>query len=949
MRILWVLAVACFISGCGGGGGGSSPPGQVPAPIPSEPPPPVQDVSANGNWRASVIEDGIDYTYGIILQDGALLGLITALEGIVFLEGSYTVTGTEISGSYRMGTAETGTFSGTVVEGESISLTLNSGGETSSLRVNLHPDYNRPSSLSLVQGTWVQVLAGESVSTVTVSADGAFFGQDIFGCVITGAVTIINAAHNLYDLLYSVASCAESNGEYTGYGILSDAPTGGSNNIFVVLTHSLGTNWGLSQYESTGGTPGTGGGGMVDGDDDNDGVSNANDAFPQDPGESTDTDGDGTGDNSDTDDDNDGVADTDDPCPLDGADTCDDTTSVVSLEISGTMPLTSIGQKIQLAATTHMLNGSSQAIASAFVHWVSSDPAVATVIDGTVTAVGPGNASAVATYQGQKAVVEVSVHISVRETGTVRVLYAAPSDREFRSDYRDAIQHGIVDLQSWYRRQTGGLTFSLYDATPEQCELSETSDYYDQDPWQKVLEGVQHCAPVEDNTSTFAWVIYADLAAACDARGSLGRGGPGLTMVGRDDLEGLIGNRLVYNDECGNGPYVDPVTRWTGGIGHELGHALGLPHPPGCEDGLPTCDYDALMHLGFETYPNTYLRPDDKQVLWRSPFIEKNPAQRQLMEEAGIVAAIRGTVSDSGGEVVEGIRVSAVSDAFWGWGETASDGTFEVRLPDGSSGSSVLSVHAGGVADCGWLGYHVAGGLTMFRERATRIELGEDDPASIEISLPAISGELCQGQRTVSGTVLGPSGDPVGVFVGAFDQWSFSGDNGLFELRLPEGSGGSSPLLVEVPGCSNVGFYGPGGFTTRPADAWQWELGGVNEAGIVIRLPATPEELCRRQPTIAGTVVGPDGEVMEGIGVVALPSSRWGTSEADGTFEIRLLEGTTGMPVLGIHADCGQVGYYGPNGFTTSREDATEIEIGEGNVTGIVIRLPAEPDELCGQ
>ncbi len=565
------------------------------------------------------------------------------------------------------------------------------------------------------------------------------------------------------------------------------------------------------------------------------------------PGESCsfgDSDGDGIPDVSDPDDDNDGVPDTDDPCPLDGRDTCDDTTSVVSLEISGTMPLTSIGQTIQLAATTHMLDGSSQAIASAFVHWVSSDPAVATVIDGTVTAVGPGNASTVATYQGQKAVAEVSVHISARETGTVRVIYAAPSDREFRSDYRDAIQHAIVDLQSWYRRQLGGLTFSLYDATPEQCQLSETSDYYDQDPWQKVLEGVQHCAPVEDNTSTFAWVIYADLEAVCDARGSLGRGGPGLTMVGRGDLEGLIGNMLVYYDECGRGPYADPVTRWTGGIGHELGHALGLPHPPGCDDGLPTCDYDALMHLGYGTYPNTYLRPDDKQVLWRSPFIEKNLAQRQIMEEAGNVTAIRGTVIDPDGEVVEGIRVSAVSDDFWAWGETASDGTFEIRLPDDSSGSSVLSVHAGGVADCGWLGYHVAGGLTTFREHATRIELGEVDSASIEISLPAISGELCQRQRTVSGTVLGPSGDPVGVFVGAFDQWSFSGDDGLFELRLPEGSGGSSPLLVEVPECSDVGFYGPGGFTARSADAWQLEIGGVNEAGIVIRLPATPEELC---------------------------------------------------------------------------------------------------------
>ncbi len=565
------------------------------------------------------------------------------------------------------------------------------------------------------------------------------------------------------------------------------------------------------------------------------------------PGESCsfeDSDGDGILNVSDPDDDNDGVADTDDPCPLDGRDTCDDTTSVVSLEISGTMPLTSIGQTIQLAATTHMLDGSSQAIASAFVHWVSSDPAVATVIDGTVTAVGPGNASTVATYQGQKAVAEVSVHISARETGTVRVIYAAPSDREFRSDYRDAIQHAIVDLQSWYRRQLGGLTFSLYDATPEQCQLSETSDYYDQDPWQKVLEGVQHCAPVEDNTSTFAWVIYADLEAVCDARGSLGRGGPGLTMVGRGDLEGLIGNMLVYYDECGRGPYADLVTRWIGGIGHELGHALGLLHPPGCDERLPTCDRDALMHLGFETYPNTYLRPDDKQVLWRSPFIEKNPAQRQIMEEAGNVTAIRGTVIDPDGEVVEGIRVSAVSDDFWAWGETASDGTFEIRLPDGSSGSSVLSVHAGGVADCGWLGYHVAGGLTTIREHATRIELGEVDSASIEISLPVISGELCQGQRTVSGTVLGPSGDPVGVFVGAFDQWSFSGDDGLFELRLPEGSGGSSPLLVEAPECGNVGFYGPGGFTTRFADAWQLEIGGVNEAGIVIRLPAEPDELC---------------------------------------------------------------------------------------------------------
>ena len=141
MRILWFFAVACFISGCGGGGGGDSPPpSQAPAPPP--PPPPVRDVSANGNWGANVTTDGINYTYGVILHDGTLLGVIADLETVVFLEGSYTVTGTDISGSFGSSITATGTFSGTVIEGESVSLTIDSGGEISSLPLTLHRHYN---------------------------------------------------------------------------------------------------------------------------------------------------------------------------------------------------------------------------------------------------------------------------------------------------------------------------------------------------------------------------------------------------------------------------------------------------------------------------------------------------------------------------------------------------------------------------------------------------------------------------------------------------------------------------------------------------------------------------------------------------------------------------------------------------------------------------------------
>ncbi|MCP4970186.1 MAG: hypothetical protein GY932_06280, partial [Arcobacter sp.] len=54
-----------------------------------------------------------------------------------------------------------------------------------------------------------------------------------------------------------------------------------------------------------------------DDDDDNDGVLDVNDSFPEDPSESIDTDNDGIGNNTDTDDDNDGVLDSEDFYPLD--------------------------------------------------------------------------------------------------------------------------------------------------------------------------------------------------------------------------------------------------------------------------------------------------------------------------------------------------------------------------------------------------------------------------------------------------------------------------------------------------------------------------------------------------------------------------------------------------------------------------------------------------------
>ena len=229
----------------------------------------------------------------------------------------------------------------------------------------------------------------------------------------------------------------------------------------------------------------------------------------------------------------------------------------------------------------------------------------------------------------------------------------------------------------------------------------------------------------------------------------------------------------------------------------------------------------------------------------------------------------------------------------------------------------------------------------------------------IEIRLPVDEDDLCLGQRKVTGVALGPDGRPVeGIWLEAFDEWWYVGRDGTFEFSVPEGWVGSSILSIhadEVPDCGLVGYYGPGGFTTRLEDA-SLEIGGIGATGVKIRLPATPDELCSRQITVSVAVLGPDGEPVAGtwIELAAEAFWAWGLTGQDGTFEIRLLDGWSGSYLLSIHADevvpgCGLVGFYGPGGFTTLSEEATRVEVGDADATGIEIRLPASPDELCNR
>ena len=203
----------------------------------------------------------------------------------------------------------------------------------------------------------------------------------------------------------------------------------------------------------------------------------------------------------------------------------------------------------------------------------------------------------------------------------VQVIYAIPADRQHDTRYETAIHDAILHVQDFYAEQLDGRTFAIADPAPLICEVGKPAKYYEgDDGWERVIGAVQHCAPVQHWSDQYVWAIYIDAEFDCNGGGELGRGAGGITIIHGGDLEGLL-NAAGFSLCPGYPPR--GTHGWIGGLAHELGHAFGLDHPPGCDKGLSDCDADALMWFGFYwNYPETYFTSDDVATLAASPFIK---------------------------------------------------------------------------------------------------------------------------------------------------------------------------------------------------------------------------------------------------------------------------------------------------------------------------------------
>jgi PKD repeat protein len=191
---------------------------------------------------------------------------------------------------------------------------------------------------------------------------------------------------------------------------------------------------------------------------------------------------------------------------------------------------------------------------------------------------------------------------------SVKVLLITPKNTRWNRQYYQALNSCVQNLLGWYKQQMGGKTFVLNTPVVDTVTGLHDSAWYNSnngtisgnDPrfygYYNTYYEMTQLLGDQFNNGKYVYMVYV-------AAPGGGAGASGFCALGDQDLKGLTGLDP------------DPVSRWIGGAGHELGHAFGLPHP---DNQNPA----ALMWTGYTIYPSCLLQQADKDLLNKSPFFK---------------------------------------------------------------------------------------------------------------------------------------------------------------------------------------------------------------------------------------------------------------------------------------------------------------------------------------
>jgi hypothetical protein len=203
----------------------------------------------------------------------------------------------------------------------------------------------------------------------------------------------------------------------------------------------------------------------------------------------------------------------------------------------------------------------------------------------------------------------------------VRVVYLIPTDKTRQATYVANLETAARHLQGFFSSKLAGETYTLTSPIVTVLNSTHNSAFFNNGSFHgNVIADVTSLTGVDVlNDPDNRWLLYIDAQNGCGN----GTGANGsLATFPANDLRGLAQQSVI--DPCSGQQDFSGRCRWVGGMGHELGHTLGLPHPSQCEDSDPNtiCPDLALMWLGYTTYPDAFFTAPDLTTLNASAFLQ---------------------------------------------------------------------------------------------------------------------------------------------------------------------------------------------------------------------------------------------------------------------------------------------------------------------------------------